>query len=1004
MHISLDSALGRQKRLNSVGESVLQIAPDAAAAYSLRSLTGGDPDVVRVRRESDNTEKDFSGSQIESGEMARWVNEQPTLPLDLRELDTNTGERDGALIEAAAAYSLRKLKEDFTGDVVEVRRNVDGETEGFTADEVTDGTLESFVNASFDEELPLDQATGAAAAYSLRNLSSSFTGDVVQVRRSSDDAVQSFTASEVADGTLEAWVNTDVTIYQSDFSSSIDGWNGASVVSLVGGEDGVSDGTTSKDNVLKLTKNQDSQAYIARDQGVIAGLTYTVSGSFYAPLSNTGVDGILIKDGIAGGLLLNYPSGYLTASGVWTDFSFSYTATVSGDQRINMGISSLGSNPNGSSAGSSGDVVYISDLQFVETTSNGHVRTWYDQSGSDNHAVQTTPANQPKIVEGGSLNRDSDNNVAVKFDSSSDQYLENASLPSSFTSSNVTFSDFTVQEALQNNVTTMAWGFGSTSSSAVRLNKLFHSGGNFGYQGYGSTASYVSAFDAASYSANEVLLSSGVRVGTDLDIFKNSADADMDNSFDTGTINLNTFAIGSYVRSSGSTNPFNGNIAEVIIYDSDQSTKRRAIEENIANHYDISLAAFSRDGTVSTWYDQSGNTNDATQTDPTKQPKIVEGGTLQKDSRNNPAIVFDDVDDNMDLTSDLVTGGAYSAIAYHEFNAPSMILKGDLNSPRIRAYANTSYQVGSLSPEVSAAFSVASSQGLVSVLKDASHNARVYANGTESSSGQQNVGSGSSPFQMLGTGISDGAANGKLVEVIYYNSDQTDNRTALEANIGETYGITGIPAANDTVTGFVQTWYDQSGEGNDAEQIAADKQPKIVDGGVLVSGGILSDGAGTFLEFDSTLSITDEFDIFFTGTATASNWTTLQRSPYGLSTNSDYPRFNDDSYRYTINGTDSGLTNYNSGFTIGADTPFIYNFNRNSSDSVGCQINGTAQTNRATLSGTHKISQLFRRGTNTTQIWDGTMSEMIFYDSDQTANRPAIETNIANQYGITLSY
>jgi hypothetical protein len=78
--------------------------------------------VVRVRRESDNTEKDFSGSQIESGEMARWVNEQPTLPLDLRELDTNTGERDGALIQAAAAYSLRKLKEDFTGDVVEVRR------------------------------------------------------------------------------------------------------------------------------------------------------------------------------------------------------------------------------------------------------------------------------------------------------------------------------------------------------------------------------------------------------------------------------------------------------------------------------------------------------------------------------------------------------------------------------------------------------------------------------------------------------------------------------------------------------------------------------------------------------------------------------------------------------------------------------------------------------------------------------------------------------------------
>lgn len=72
MHISLDSALGRQRRLNSVGESVLQIAPDAAAAYSLRSLTGGDPNVVRVRRSSDNAEKDFTVSGI-GATLEDWV-------------------------------------------------------------------------------------------------------------------------------------------------------------------------------------------------------------------------------------------------------------------------------------------------------------------------------------------------------------------------------------------------------------------------------------------------------------------------------------------------------------------------------------------------------------------------------------------------------------------------------------------------------------------------------------------------------------------------------------------------------------------------------------------------------------------------------------------------------------------------------------------------------------------------------------------------------------------
>ncbi len=172
MHISLDSALGQQRRLNQVGESITQIAPDPAAAYSLRSLTGGDPKVVRVRRESDNHEQDFTASDVSSGALQDFVNAQVTAPLDIQALSA-TG-RDGDFLIAKAAYSLRSLGTRqatlaATGDTVarangkfvcQVRRSSDDALKSFTATEITDGTLLSFVaNKQVGEQvndLPFD--------------------------------------------------------------------------------------------------------------------------------------------------------------------------------------------------------------------------------------------------------------------------------------------------------------------------------------------------------------------------------------------------------------------------------------------------------------------------------------------------------------------------------------------------------------------------------------------------------------------------------------------------------------------------------------------------------------------------------------------------------------------------------------------------------------------------------------------------------------------------------
>jgi hypothetical protein len=54
--------------------------------------------------------------------------------------------------------------------------------------------------------LLLDVARNAVAACSLRQLSSSYVGPIVTVRRSSDNAEADFTAGQVANGSLVAWV------------------------------------------------------------------------------------------------------------------------------------------------------------------------------------------------------------------------------------------------------------------------------------------------------------------------------------------------------------------------------------------------------------------------------------------------------------------------------------------------------------------------------------------------------------------------------------------------------------------------------------------------------------------------------------------------------------------------------------------------------------------------------------------------------------------------------
>ena len=705
--------------------------------------------------------------------------------------------------KAAVAYSLRDLNDKAgSSKVVRVRRSADNQEEDFTAKKVK--KVADWVNGKQETTLPADVAS-AATAYSLRKVRSAYTGNAVQIRRTSDnvevdvafdanDEVSDSSAITVTSGsstatTIEDFLTEDVTIYQSDFSSGTTGWSGTEAVP-VANQDGISDGTTSKDNVLKLTKAVDSQGFVQRNQFVKAGSTYVVSGSFYAPSSNTAVDSLLVKDGFVGGSLSDYPSGYLLSSGVWTDFSFTYTAAVSGLQRLNMGISSLGSNPNSSVTGSTGDVLYIADLRFVEQTADASVVTWYDQSGNGNDATQDTTGNQPLIAENGSLNKDSDNNISVKFDSSEEHHLNNTTLPSSFTSSNATFSDFTVQEVFQNDATGVVFGFGSTGSSFFRLNKLVHSLGNYGYQGLGSTAAYQSAFDTAPYSANDVFLGSGLRVGTDLDIFKNSADADMNNTFDTGTIPLNVFAIGAYIKSTGVTSPFNGNITELIIYDSDQSNNRFKIESNINNYYGLYTTA--GDGFVSTWYDQSGREKHSVQdNDITRQPKIVDAtdGYLEAVDFDGTQY-FEKIPMATGVLSDIQNTHAVWIGKRRNNSSGIVCMASSAGGDAPRLYYRYSTVTLGNNPILSLNLLAVDGVDTICSVTGESGTYNTYVNGVDKNSTSVTALTGARDFSFGASINGNSGLDGTIKEFVLYDTDEAHNRRAIEANVANQYGIT----------------------------------------------------------------------------------------------------------------------------------------------------------------------------------------------------------------------
>ena len=692
MYLSLKGSLGHTAITDRVGESLLQIAEGSSAAYSLRNLGSDSPSVVRVRRESDNAERDFTAQDINTSVVENWVNQQIIPPLDLREL-TPTG-RDGPLIPAAAAYSLRNLSNSYTGNVVEVRRTSDDQVRSFTAVEVSNGTLVDWVNADVDK---LDLQAGSLDA---------------------------FITNETATG--------------FDFSVN-------------------SEGSNKFKNLLPAAN-------------VSAG-NYTVT-----------LD-----------VVLN--SGNLTGCNLYhTDGSGVTTPLTAGANSISL-TSDAGEDIFFFVLGTAVADVSITNITLIQTTADGHVSTWYDQSGNTKHATQATPASQPKIVDAGVL-------VAggIDFDGTDDYFdLDlgaDLAQPNSFFMSHT--SDTT--SPVFNEYFDSAVGSPRTLLDAVT--------------GYRLTAG-VNLQDVSFLVETNRVLFSAFANSTSSFICKNGVSSAVG---DAGTEGVNQF---SDIGRSG-IRYYDGKWDEFIIYNSDQSDNRTAFEANIGEVYGIAgIPAYDNtvNGFVETWYDQSGNGNNASQLTASQQPKIVDTGVLVTDrdgkvALNGKGAKLDLPDDTPMLSAD----GTYSLFAVVDFDDQrngndqfNDILRFDsktnggalsLRKPLIYLRQGTgnlestgpSWTSGSVDYTLAETLSV---QLLTTIANPAllTGNNTLYADGVLVSSSDLATSVNTETRLQIDSQIFDNqetTVTHFLSEVIYYPSDESAKRAAIENNIDNHYGITSV--------------------------------------------------------------------------------------------------------------------------------------------------------------------------------------------------------------------
>ena len=290
---------------------------------------------------------------------------------------------------------------------------------------------------------------------------------------------------------------------------------------------------------------------------------------------------------------------------------------------------------------------------------------------------------------------------------------------------------------------------------------------------------------AAAYSLRKL---SNSYSGPVLQIRRASDNVEVDVSFDTnGVVSLNSRITNVTEETTGSSTSL--------------TTSATTLGEFVANasYTDADALGATDSALIQCWYDQSGNSNDATQNTASSQPTIVSSGALIEEN-GSPVINFNS--DHL-LSSAWMTQlspMSFSLVQVPANVAREVLIGVNTATPYTTSFMNWNSGSDYLYPRffisfpASEIYSSAMTEDDMNLVfaHSSTTSTSFYLNGSEDSN---------SPKSHSRTSAADGAITigsptsynpirgTSLVEIVFWLSDQSSNRTAIESDINTFYSI-----------------------------------------------------------------------------------------------------------------------------------------------------------------------------------------------------------------------